>query len=246
MERKTDLESVKNIAKGLLGVPVLKTEYSPMIVSHPFSKCGVIVIPYDDDYYQIDITQEDGFKKWSKVMAEQIDDSANAHHVFYLLNDAYQLMFVRDVAGFLSSEDFGSLLGEAWVKSEYANEDANVSKKELIELFKRADKKALMSESELQTLAELDDTLVVYRGVADGNIQSTKALSWTTSFGSAKWFAERWGKGSVYAATINKEDVLAYFDRKDEDEVVVDFNKLQNVRVVTRPQSKPETPAQAM
>lgn len=240
MERKTDFESVKNIAKGLLGVPVLETEYSPMIVSHPFTKSGLIVVPYDDDYYQLNITRDIDFKKWKNVMAEQIDDCVNAHHIFYLVNDAYALMFVRDVANFLSSEDFGTLLGEAWVKSEYANEDVNVSKKEVLELFKRADKKALMSESELETFAELDDTLVVYRGVADGSKQSTNALSWTTSFGKAKWFAERWGKGKVYAATANKQDVLAYFDRKDEDEVVVDFNKLENVRVVTRPQPKPE------
>ena len=240
MEKTTDFESVKNVAKGLLGVPVLKTEYSPMIVSHPFSKSGLVIVPYDDDYYQLNITNQIDFKKWKIVMEEQIDGCVNAHHVFYLINDAYALMFVRDVANFLSSEDFGTLLGEAWVKSEYANEDANVSKKEVLELFKRVDKKALMSESELETYSDLDDTLVIYRGVAEGNKQSTKALSWTTSFGKAKWFAERWGKGTVYAADINKEDVFAYFDRKGEDEVVVDFNKLQNVRAVTRPQSKPE------
>ncbi len=240
MEKTTDFESVKNIAKGLLGVPVLKTEYSPMIVSHPFTKSGLIVVPYDDDYYQLNITNQIDFKKWKLVMEGQIDDSVNAHHIFYLVNDAYALMFVRDVAAFLSNEDFGTLLGEAWVKSEYANEDANVSKKEVLELFKRVDKKALMSESEMETYRDLDDTLVIYRGVAEGNKQSTKALSWTTSFGKAKWFAERWGKGKVYAANINKQDVFAYFDRKGEDEVVVDFNKLQNVRVVTKPQPKPE------
>ena len=240
MERKTDLESVKRIAKGLLNVSVLETEYSPMIVSHPFAKCGIVVIPYDDDYYQLDITKPDGFNRWKNVMAEQIDDSTNARHIYYLLNDSYALMFVNHAADVLSNEDFNDLLGEAWVKSECANEDANVSKKEVLKLFRKADKKLLMSASERETYKKLDDTLVVYRGVAEGGMQSTEALSWTTSFGQAKWFAERWGKGSVYAATIDKQDVLAYFDRKGEDEVVVDFNKLQNVRVVNKPQPKPE------
>lgn len=243
MKKETDLESVKRIAKGLLNVSVLETEYSPMIVSHPFAKCGIVVVPYDDDYFQLNITKPDDFNRWKNVMAEQIDDSINARHIYYLLNDSYVLMFVNHAADVLSKEDFNDLLGEAWVKSECANEDANVSKKEVLKLFKKADKNLLMSASEKATFKRMDDSFVVYRGVAEGDKQSTEALSWTTSFGQAKWFAERWGNGSVYAATVDKQDVLAYFDRKGEDEVVVDYSKLQNVRVVNKPQPKPEPKA---
>ena len=240
MERKTDLQKVKEIAKELLNVPILETEYSPMIVSHPFANCGLVVVPYDDDYYQLNISKPDAFNKWKNIMSEQIDNCVNAHHIFYMVNNPYRLMFVDAIADCLSNEEFATLLGEAWVTSEYANEDANVSKKEVLAHFKNADKKALMSDSEFASFRKLEDNLVVYRGVSVEKKDSTDALSWTTSFGTAKWFAERWGKGVVYAADINKSDVLAYFNRKEEDEVVVDFNKLQNVRVVTRPQSKPE------
>ena len=241
MKKETNIEKIKEISKGLLNIPILETEYSPMIVSHPFTKCGIVIIPYDDDYFQLNIASDkDSFKKWKNIISKQIDDCQNVYHIYYMINDSYRLMFVNEISNFLSSEDFSNLLGEAWVGSEYANEDANVSKKEMIELFKRADKKALMSESELETYNDLDDTLVVYRGVSVDKKNSTDALSWTTSFGKAKWFAERWGKGVVYAATIDKNNILAYFDRRNESEVVVDFNKLQNIRIVKRPQSAPQ------
>ena len=42
MMDETDLQSVKQVAIGLLKVAVLETEYSPIIVSHPFTKCGIV------------------------------------------------------------------------------------------------------------------------------------------------------------------------------------------------------------
>ena len=70
MERKTDLESVKRIAKGLLNVSVLETEYSPMIVSHPFTKCGIATILNGDDFAQLDITKsKENFVHTSRAFA---------------------------------------------------------------------------------------------------------------------------------------------------------------------------------
>lgn len=248
MERKTDLESVKNIAKSLLRVPILETEYSPIIVSHPFTKCGIVTLLDGEEFCQLDITKSsDALKKWQAQMERQIDESHNAHFVYYLLNDSYRLMFLNDIAKFLSVEEFSDLLGDAWVTSEYANLDANVSKQQLLKLFKSADKSKLMSEDELETFSDLDDEIVVYRGVGSRNINNIKALSWTTSFGKAKWFSERYGKGGkIYSATINKENVLAYFDRKNEDEVIVDFTALQNIKPTTKPEQPSQKNAKSM
>ena len=67
------------------------------------------------------------------------------------------------------------------------------------------------------------------------------------NFEKAKWFAERWGKrGTIYSAVIDKKDILAYFDSKSEDEVVVDFNGLQDIRVVDKPLPKPQPNAKIM
>lgn len=241
MKTKTDLESVKKVAIDLLNVPILKTEFSPMIVSHPFTKCGIATILDGNDFEQLDITKsKENLEKWQNQMKHHINKSHNAYFVFSLLNDSYRLMFLNKVASFLSQEDFSELLGDAWVSSEYANLDVNVSKTQLLNLFKRADKKALMSESELETYNEFEDSIVVYRGVGSRNKNNIKALSWTTNFGKAKWFAERWGNGTVYSAVIDKENILAYFDRKNEFEAIVDFNQLQNIKPVTNPEQPPQ------
>ena len=247
MENLTDLQNIKRIAKGLLNIPILETDYSPMIVSHPFTKCGIVTLLDGDNFFQTDITKsEDSFSKWKSFLAQRIDESKNVYHIYYLLNDSYRLMFLNEISKSLSLEDFSYLLGDAWVNSESANQDTNVTKQELLKLFKKADKQALMSESELETFNDLNDTIVIYRGVSSKNKNSTKALSWTTSFGKAKWFADRWGKGTVYSAIIDKENILAYFDRKNEDEVIVDFNKLQNIKKVTKPEQPPQKNAITM
>lgn len=248
MRNETDLHSVKKIAKGLLNVSILETDYSPMIVSHPFTKCGIVTMLDGDDFCQADITNDkNALAKWKSFLSQQIDESRDVYQIYYLLNDSYRLMFLNDISKSLSIEDFSSILGDAWVSSESANQDANVTKKELLNLFKKADKSTLMSESELETFNDLEDTIVIYRGVGAKNKNNIKALSWTTSFGRAKWFAERWGdKGTVYAATIDKENILAFFDRKNEDEVIVDFNQLQDIKVVNKPQPNPQTTSKIM
>ena len=200
-----------------------------------------------DGYVQVDITKDRGsLIKWQKIMEKQINECRFAYEVFYLVNDAYRMLFFHDVARFLSKEDFASLLGSVWVGSDYANCDMNVSKKSMLNFFKQADKALLMTESELEYFNALEESFIIYRGVSREN-RNVKALSWTTSFGKAKWFADRWGKGGVvYSASIDKEDVCAYFDRKNEDEVVVDFNKLKNIKSVTKPISKCEKPSREM
>ena len=248
MLKQTDLESVKLIAKALLRIPILETEYSPIIVSHPFTKCGIVTILDGEDFSQLDITKSpESLAKWQALMSKQIDESKTVYEIYYLLNDSYRLMFFNDISRFLSSKDFSNLLGESWVSSEYANLDANVTKKQLLKHFKSADKNELMNESELETFHGLDDVVIVYRGVGSKNKNNIKALSWTTSFGKAKWFSDRWGKsGTIYSATISKENILAFFDRKNEDEVIVDFNALQNIKPVTKPEPKSQQNFQEM
>ena len=247
MRTETDLESVKKIAINFLNIPILETEYSPIIVSHPFTKCGIATILEGNEFFQLDITKsKENLKRWQSQIEKQIKESHNAQFVYYILNDSYRLAFLNEVAKFLSQEDFSELLGDAWVSSEYANLDMNVSKSQLIKLFKSADKNILMSESELETYNDFEDSIVVYRGVGSRNQNNIKALSWTTSFEKAKWFASRWGKGTVYSAIIDKKNILAYFDRKNESEVIVDFNQLQNIKPTTKPEQSSQKNAKTM
>ena len=57
------------------------------------------------------------------------------------------------------------------------NRDAEVSHTQLTEMFRHSDPAALMDEAEQAQLAELDDTVTVYRGVTTINSDNLLALS---------------------------------------------------------------------
>ena len=99
-----------------------------------------------------------------------------------------------------------SILADAWMMSEYANRDANVSKEQLVSMFKQADRTKLMNEVERTQLDALADPVTVYRGVTNYNAKNIRALSWTLDYDTAAWFAHRFGEdGMVYQAKIKKE-----------------------------------------
>ena len=101
MLKQTDLESVKLTAKALLRIPILETEYSPIIVSHPFTKCGIVTILDGEDFSQLDITKSsESLAKWQALMSKQIDESKTVYEIYYLLNDSYRLMFFNDISRF--------------------------------------------------------------------------------------------------------------------------------------------------
>ena len=97
-------------------------------------------------------------------------------------------------------------------------------------MFRHSDPAALMDEAEQAQLAELDDTVTVYRGVTTINSDNLLALSWTLDYETADWFARRFDEdGTVYKEQIAKEHIEKPSDvLKVGQEVtakVVDFKK---------------------
>lgn len=68
----------------------------------------------------------------------------------------------------------------------------------------------------------------IYRGVALG--REPNGLSWTANLEKAKWFAHRFDRGDkqgyVETAIAKKTDILAYFNTRNEDELVVNTRQL--------------------
>lgn len=96
------------------------------------------------------------------------------------------------------------------------NRDAEVSHTQLTEMFRHSDPAALMDEAEQAQLAELDDTVTVYRGVTTINSDNLLALSWTLDYETADWFARRFDEdGTVYKAQIDKEHKQSKKQRKE-------------------------------
>ena len=97
-------------------------------------------------------------------------------------------------------------------------------------MFRQADPIILMDQGERKKLAELEDTVTIYRGVTSLNADNIRSMSWTLDKSVAKWFAYRFKEnGTVYEAEINKKHILALFIGRNESEVVVDPKYLQNI-----------------
>ena len=63
------------------------------------------------------------------------------------------------------------------------------------------------------------------------NAKNIKALSWTLNRETAEWFAHRFGEdGTVYEAQINKKHICALFTGRNESEVIVNPNYLEDIR----------------
>ena len=232
MRKETDLAQVKSIAHGLLDMPIAPTSFSPAIVSHPFTSPGVTVAQKEDGSISVVdlLNNEEDCAKWREMVGKQIDRAENTCQVFFLLNKPYYLTFLKFSASVLSQEDLGRLLADAWILEECPNQDRNVSKRELLDLFHSVPPELLMDEEERAVYQSLEDIVTVYRGVTSYNAKNVKALSWTLDRNTAEWFAHRFGEeGTVYEAQIQKEHILAFFNGRNESEVVVDPQYLEQI-----------------
>ena len=90
-------------------------------------------------------------------------------------------------------------------------------------------------EEEYEVYKSLPDKFTVYRGVAIG--RNPNGLSWTKSKSKAEWFSHRFDKnnniGYVQSAIADKQNVLAYFNSRDEDEIVVDPKTFDNINIIS-------------
>jgi hypothetical protein len=140
------------------------------------------------------------------------------------------LTFLKYTAPSLSERDLGQILANAWILNEMPNMDPNISKRELVSLFRSVSPGYLMDEGELRQYQELEDTVTVYRGVTSYNAKNIKALSWTLDRETAEWFAHRFGEeGTIYEAQVRKEHILALFTGRNESEVIVDPRHLEQI-----------------
>ena len=222
---ETNLDEVKTIAKIFVFLDVKETEMSPMFVIHPVFESGYISIKNDNGEMEIVnvLESEDNLDRARKQIVETIDRFQKVSSIVNIIRKSYRLTFLSYCKPYLSKEDFSKLLADVWVASESPNDDVNVSIAKAVQYFKYADKKVLMDENEYAAYKEFPDTLTVYRGV--GVSRNPEGISWTIDKDKAIWFAHRFdikGKsGYLLEAEIKKEDILAYFKSRGEEEIVV-------------------------
>lgn len=225
---KTNLTEIKNIAKFFLHLPIKVDENLPpmLCVHHPFlSSCIVNTKSLE----MVDVLNNpNALKEYNNFMESEINKS-NLYKVYTFIRKPYRLTFIKYCEPYLSEKDLAELFADAWVSSENPNQDANCSISYLTKMFKKCNKRYLMQEEDYKVYQSLPDVFTIYRGVAVG--RNPKGLSWTQNLGTAKWFAHRFDtnkqKGYIQVTTAKKENVLAYFNTRDENEIVYNSDKLE-------------------
>ena len=96
MKEKTDLDGVKFVAKQLVMVDIHLTEYSPIVVQHPFTSSGIAATPSEDGLRLLDITKsEEDLRAWQGYMKGLIDNAKSAYEIYMMVNKPYGLTFLR-------------------------------------------------------------------------------------------------------------------------------------------------------
>ena len=180
MLKETNLDGVKSVARMLLMIPIHETPYSPAVVQHPFTSCGIASLNKGGKFQLLDITaKEEDLKIWQEFMKSKIEGAENVWGIYAFINKPYGLTFLKFSEPHLSKEEFSKLLADAWVRSENPNDDPNFTKRDLIAMFKRADKQALMTEEDYNRWQDVEKSITVYRGVTPHNEKNVRAMSWT-------------------------------------------------------------------
>ncbi|WP_460271129.1 HD domain-containing protein [Bacillus sp. NEAU-Y102] len=74
----------------------------------------------------------------------------------------------------------------------------------------------------LEKIASGVNYVTVYRGQSDKSTNHEDAISWTASKEVAEFFAKRHGfDGEVYVGKVHKDDILAYYTGRGEEEVLI-------------------------
>jgi len=125
----------------------------------------------------------------------------------------------RWVACEVSDAEYWHLLAVVWTDTEGPTQHRRL----WLDLFRcdRPGRHNLMTESERTFLEALPDPVTIYRGAPE---KGKRGISWTVDPERAAWFAVRFNieEGHVYSASVPKSRIFAYFEERDEREVVID------------------------
>ena len=207
---------------------IIGPDLNGFILAHPYTNSAFVGGMRDGQPTLLNVldSKEDEMQ-FREHIFKRIDE-ADPLSISMLVNKPYKLCWFKLVKDLLSDKEYGNLLSEIWVQSEHPNDDANVSTIEAIQYFRTAKKHCLMTKEELEVWKSFPQTLTVYRGVSKG--RNPDGLSYTTDLEKAKWFQSRFAdksdQGFLITKTIDRSCILAYFDRRNEAEVVVDVTRI--------------------
>ncbi|MCR5757420.1 MAG: hypothetical protein K6F95_05895 [Selenomonas sp.] len=195
-------------------------------VCHPFTNS--LFYFHQSQAKWLDISLPRNYAYFRQLVQEQIH-SFSLPYIYERIHEAYKLTWFRLCKDYMDSKDFAYYLKHSWLDEEDPNQDPAVSLQEVVGYFREAAEQHLMIPADLAVYRHLPDKLTVYRGVSPH--RARLGLSWTADKGTALWFKQRYEgsfQGQLLTAVIDKQDVLAYIDERNERELIVDVFAIES------------------
>ena len=160
-----------------------------------------------------------------KKQANKARKDKNWNRFIWLHERPYRLDAYMDICKNMKPAEYWTILRDIWIDAEFPG----VNQKVWLHLFmrKHPDRRKLMTGKERRVLGTLPkEEMDIYRGYYGDEHQ--EGMSWTTSYDKASWFAKRFAGDDknreplVAEAVCNKKDVIAYFNGRKENEILID------------------------
>ena len=206
---------------------LVDTKFGFPRVEHPFFKSA----SFSDGHYAF-VNQL--FREHQQAADEALEQ--REWFTFVGLHEVpYWLQAFEEIADKLSDDDYWEVLGQIYTDAE--NLCDNQHRLGRLLNSKRPKRHRIMDETERGEIEELPTELTVYRGYSLK--KRSRAWSWTLDEDKAEWFARRCriqriksGQPRIAQGRVRKDDIVAYFSRREESEIVVDPKLISGIRDV--------------
>jgi hypothetical protein len=166
------------------------------------------------------------------VRRKQIEEAERENDWFkyvFTHERPYQVEAFKSAAAKMDDESYWKTLADVYVESENLRQNQGAIRRLLT--ADRPHREALMSDEERTVIDGLPETVTIFRGYCFDN---SHGWSWTISREKAEWFGNRFAKelgGIPRIATgkVKKTDIIAYFDGREEKEIVCDPKSVADI-----------------
>ena len=196
---------------------------SPIRVSHPFIEEGVSFNLKTGEVINL-LENKEALKKENALRLKRMKNMSPLQ-IAFCVSKPYRMLYLSLAFPYLIKKERSEIMHEVWISVENINGNINVSQMEILKMLRKCNPKYLMGQDNFKVYENLPDTFTVYRGLQE-NAQED-GLSWTLSKDVAEWFASRFeNDGEIIERKIYKSEVIAYFNDRDEEEIVLDIKKV--------------------
>jgi hypothetical protein len=213
-----------------LAAYLTETEHGFWALRHP--------LVYHVPYHQTMNALANAALKGKREEVAEARQSKDWRRYLFLHERPYRIDAFTHICWQMGSKTYWELLGSIWTDTENLWQNQNEWRQCLT--AERSCRNHLMKPEERATLKLYPSQFPVYRGYsAPGTLLG---LSWTTNPVIAKFFARRLAEPDslrfVARGTVRRRDVLAYFNGRDEGEMVVLPENVFDIEIEEVPRGK--------